>query len=190
MKRGNTSLAGMTVALILVTAVASVSLGFVYAWTKGPIEQVRLEKQLKAIEAVTGSYTNDPVTEQFVVTARKDPLTVYPAQVGSSETVYAIKTWSGQGYSGNIELMAGVDDQGAVTNVRVLSHMETPGLGSKITNQDFIDQYVGKTVGNFDFRVSKDGGEVDAISGATISTRAFSEALEKALAAHQKIQQP
>jgi len=180
----------MAVALILVTAVASVALGFVYAWTKGPIEKVKLEKQLRAIEAVTGSYTNDPVTEQFEVAADGDPLTVYPARVGDNGTVYAIKTWSAQGYSGNIELMVGIDNEGAVTNVRVLAHMETPGLGSKISNQDFIDQYVGKTLGNFDFRVSKDGGEVDAISGATISTRAFSEALEKALAAQQKIQQP
>ncbi len=177
----------MAIALILVTGVASVSLGFIYAWTKGPIERVQQEKQKRAIEAVTGSYTNDPVAEQFEVTVDDDVLTVFPAKIGKGRTVFAIKTSSGKGYNGEIQLMVGVDMDGSITNVQVLKHMETPGLGSKISDDRFKGQYVGKTLENFDFQVKKDGGQVDAISGATISSRAVSEALVKALKAQAAI---
>ncbi|MEM9325881.1 MAG: RnfABCDGE type electron transport complex subunit G [Bacteroidota bacterium] len=183
------SLGKMAVALILVTGVASVSLGFIYAVTKEPIERVRLEKQLRAIEAVTGSYTNDPVAEQFDLNLAGEALPVYPAQVTSEEKVFAIKTVSSKGYSGDIVIMTGVDAHGAVNDVRVLSHAETPGLGSKIRDEKYIQQYLGKTMSDFDFRVKKDGGEVDAISGATISSRAFSEAVEKALNGFEQIEQ-
>ena len=65
--------------------------------------------------------------------------------------------------------------------IQVLEHKETPGLGSKIRDENFKQQYVGQSAESIDFRVKKDGGDIDAISGATISTRAFSEAIELAL---------
>jgi electron transport complex protein RnfG len=85
------------------------------------------------------------------------------------------------GYSGNIEIMVGVDPAGAVTGIEILSHAETPGLGAKITQPAFKKQFVGKNLENADWRVKKDGGQFDQITGATISPRAVVGAVHRGL---------
>ena len=206
MSARESSFFNMLVTLVLVTGTAALSLGFVYQLTKEPIAQARIEKQMRAIRSVTGEYTNDPLQEAYEVHRQKgegqkfrrrhrggkedqaakkateeEVLTFYPAALNNDQQVIAISTYSENGYSGLIELMVGIDANGAIRNIEVVSHLETPGLGSKIKDKAFIDQYIGKTAENFDLRVKKDGGEVDGISGATISSRAFSEAVKQAL---------
>ena len=85
------------------------------------------------------------------------------------------------GYSGNIAIMVGVDPQGEVTGMEILSHAETPGLGDKITQPWFKDMFKGKSLDNADWRVKKDGGEFDQITGATISPRAVVGAIRRGL---------
>ncbi|MBT8271616.1 MAG: FMN-binding protein, partial [Bacteroidia bacterium] len=84
------------------------------------------------------------------------------------------------GYNGLIKIMVGFDPDGTIRNIAVLEQKETPGLGTKIKNEKFIRQFRGKHPSTFDLRVKKDKGEVDAITGATITTRAYGEAVQLA----------
>lgn len=192
----------MLVTLVVVTGVAAVSLGFVYKLTKDPIATAKAEKQMRAIQAVVGEYDNDPLTDSYQVckgqqhqhrfrkraqckdheqAAEGETLTFYPASLQTTPTATAIQTHSDKGYGGRIELMVGIDSEGVIKNIQVVSHAETPGLGSKIRDDDFVKQFIGRKVTAAALQVKKDGGDVDAISGATISSRAFCEAVQKAI---------
>jgi len=169
----------MVVTLSVVTLVSALALGYVYEWTKEPIAQARLATQLEAISEVLPGYDNNPVDEQFNTVAENgDTLVFYPAVSNSASVGTAVKVRSGKGYSGDIWLMVGLDTAGVVHNIVVLSHRETPGLGSKIESEGFIFQFLQKHVSSF--QVKKDGGSVDAISGATISSRAYCDAVNRA----------
>ena len=85
---------------------------------------------------------------------------------------YAFMT-DGRGYGGRIGILVGLEVDRAVRGIRIISHQETPGLGAKITSLDFLDQFAGLSTGELAIR--RDGGAVDAITGATISSRAVAE---------------
>jgi electron transport complex protein RnfG len=171
----------MVVTLLVVTGVSAVALGFVYQFTKTPIAEARLATQLKAIEAVMPGYDNNPVAEKFFLpTAQGDSLECFPGSKGGQAIGVAIKSKSAKGYSGDIWLMVGLDTAGVIQNIVVIEHKETPGLGSKMTEPKFLNQFLRTNPATTDLRVKKDGGTVDAISGATISSRAFSEAVQQA----------
>ena len=102
------------------------------------------------------------------------------------ETGYVITTTDGEGYGGDIQVTVGITADGTVSGVSFLSISETAGLGMKATEASFYEQYVG--VQTDQFYVSKDGGEgepIDALSGATITTRAVTGAVNAALAYFQ-----
>ncbi|UZR94099.1 RnfABCDGE type electron transport complex subunit G [Chondrinema litorale] len=185
MKKKESSFINMFLTLAVVTLVASASLGFVYDLTKGPIAKAQLEKQKAAISDVLPGFDNNPIDEavSFAVanSSQADSLLFYPVKKENELLGYAVKTVSAKGYSGEIWLMVGINQQGEVKNIAVLDHKETPGLGSKISTENFKNQFEGITSSSSDIKVKKDGGEIDAISGATISSRAVCEAVEKAL---------
>lgn len=81
----------------------------------------------------------------------------------------------GKGYGGEIDILVGLDEDFTVKEVTIISHTETPGLGGKITEASFRDQFKGLSVD--DIALRKDGGKVDAITGATISSKAVVEAV-------------
>jgi Na+-translocating ferredoxin:NAD+ oxidoreductase subunit G len=172
----------LVVTLFVITLVASLSLGFVHKWTQEPIAKAQLEKQLKAIESVLKGYDNNPVLEKYkvVVPDGYDSLEFFPAKKNGVLIGIAVKTKSSRGYNGDIRLMVGFNMQGQIQNISVLDHRETPGLGSKISSSSFIKQFLGKNPDEMRLRVKKDGGDVDAISGATITTRAYAEAVQLA----------
>lgn len=168
--------------LAIVTLVAALSLGYVYQWTKEPIAQAQMAKQLKAIESVVKGYDNNPVLEKYKMATPdgKDSLEFFPAKKEGELIGVAIKTKSGKGYSGDIWIMVGFNLAGEIQNVFVIEHKETPGLGSKMTAPSFVNQFLGKNPEQMKLKVKKDGGDVDAITGATISSRAYSEAIQLA----------
>jgi Na+-translocating ferredoxin:NAD+ oxidoreductase subunit G len=176
------SFVNLLLTLTIVTLVAGLSLGYVYQWTKEPIAQAQMAKQLKAIESVVKGYDNNPVLEKYKVATPdgKDSLEFFPAKKGMELTGMAIKTKSGKGYSGDIWIMVGFNMNGEIQNVFVIEHKETPGLGSKMTAPRFVNQFLNKNPGQMNLKVKKDGGDVDAITGATISSRAYSEAIQLA----------
>lgn len=181
MAKTESTFRNMTLSLTLISVVAATCLGFVYELTKGPIEASNLNKKLTAIRDVVPEFTNNPDAEMFrLPTGEGDSLDVYPAKKDNEVVGYAISTYSMNGFSGEIRLMAGFRPDGTIINITVLEQKETPGLGTKMNEPSFKDQFKDMDPGEFSLKVKKDGGQVDAITAATISSRAFCDAIDRA----------
>lgn len=177
----------LAVVLTLIAAGAGLLLSMVEAVTREPIAEQRRLETLKALKAVVPPFDNEPdadTTELVVGQDRKGKdvrrLFYRGRQAGELSGV-AFKVTAPDGYSGNIDIMVGIDPQGSVTGIEILTHAETPGLGDKIAHDWFKDQFKGKTLDNADWRVKKDGGQFDQITGATISPRAVVRAVSGGL---------
>ncbi|HUX57411.1 MAG TPA: RnfABCDGE type electron transport complex subunit G [Bacteroidales bacterium] len=181
MAKTESTFRNMALALTLIALAASTCLGFVYELTKKPIELSNLNKKLDAIKQVVPEFTNNPNEEMFrLPTGEGDSLEIYPAKKDDVIIGYAINTYTKNGFSGNINLMAGFKPDGTIINISVLQQKETPGLGTKMTEPAFKDQFNEKNPSEFILKVIKDGGPVDAITAATISSRAFCDAVQRA----------
>jgi electron transport complex protein RnfG len=187
MAKTESTFKNMAVSLTLIALVSSACLGFVYELTKKPIELSILNKKLNAIKLVVPEFTNNPNDEMFrLPTGEGDSLDVYPARKDDAVVGYAVNTYTSKGFSGNISLMAGFKPDGTIINITVLDHKETPGLGTKMSDPEFKDQFMDKDPAGFELKVKKDGGPVDAITAATISSRAFCDAVQRAYNTLQK----
>ncbi|MBT8311603.1 MAG: RnfABCDGE type electron transport complex subunit G [Flavobacteriaceae bacterium] len=189
MKKKESTLVNMVVALFVITMAAGLSLGFVNDLTLEPKARARLAKKVKALNAVLPQYDNNPVSEvlRFKIEEAKDSIEFYPALKDSVIVGAAVTGASEKGYSGLVKLMVGFELDGSIKNIAVLEQKETPGLGTKMKGEKFLRQFRGKNPATFDLKVKKDGGEVDALAGATISTRAFSEATQQAYDVYKEI---
>jgi H+/Na+-translocating ferredoxin:NAD+ oxidoreductase subunit G len=174
-------------ALTLIAAIAGLILSLVEATTREPIAEQRRLETLKALSAVLPPLDNAPDadTVSLVVGTNKKGQPVerlfYRGRQGYELTGIAFKVVAPDGYSGNIEIMAGITPDGTVTGIEILSHAETPGLGAKIVEPGFKEQFKQKSLANADWRVRKDGGAFDQITGATISPRAIVKAVKAGL---------
>lgn len=182
------SFLNVLITLTIITLAAGLSIGYVHQWTKERIANAQMEKQLRAIESVIENYDNNPIKDRFLVKNPNstDSLEFFPAKKEGMLIGMVIKTKSSNGYSGDVWLMVSFSRGGEIQRIVVLDHRETPGLGSKMSSSEFLAQFEGKNPAQFKIKVKKDGGDVDAISGATISSRAFSEAVQTAFDAFQK----
>jgi len=187
MAKTESSFRNMVLSLTLISLVAAACLGFVYEFTKEPIELSNLNKKVEAIKQVVPDFNNNPYNEKFrLPTGEGDSLDVFPAKKDDVIVGYAITTYTKKGFSGNITLMAGFKPDGSIIDITVLEHKETPGLGTKMTEPKFKDQFMHKNPAEFSLKVKKDGGPVDAITAATISSRAFCDAVQRAYNTIQK----
>ncbi len=131
-------------------------------------------------------YQNDLLANPLTIADTEGkPLTVYRGTVGNDVNALAFEI-SGQGYAGEIRLIMGLDAEGKVLGVRVLSHAETPGLGDKIEEKKspWILGFNGLSLGNppeSEWAVKKDGGRFDQFSGATITPRGVVKAIREGL---------
>lgn len=177
----------MVLSLTLISLGAAACLGFVYEMTKKPIEVSNLNKKLNAIKQVVPVFDNNPDAEMYrLPTGEGDSLDVYPAKKGNEIVGYAVNTYTNNGFSGTITLMTGFKPDGSIIDITVLSQKETPGLGTKMALPGFKDQFKGKNPADFPMKVVKDGGQVDAITAATISSRAFCDAVQRGYNTLQK----
>ena len=178
-KKKESTLINMVVALLVITAVSGGVLGLVYGLTKDTIAQVEIKKNQKAIQEVLPLEGEIEYKEQTINFESTDfPCNLaYDKQTKEFKGI-AIKTSEG-GFGGKIEIMVGILADGTITGTSVLSHSETPGLGANMTGK-FKDQFVKKNPAEFKLAVTKDGGNVDAITAATITSRAFTKAVDKA----------
>ncbi|MEJ2596097.1 MAG: RnfABCDGE type electron transport complex subunit G [bacterium] len=176
----------MVLTLFLVASVAAMALGGVYSLTKEPIAIAKKKKLEAAIKMVLPEF--DTVRTVRVPADEADSLTFYYADKGGEQIGVAITTYTNKGFSGRIDLMVGLLNDGTINNTAVLAHKETPGLGDKmdISKSNFSVQFQGKNPEAFNLSVKKDGGDVDAITAATISSRAFCDAVVKAIDAFKK----
>jgi electron transport complex protein RnfG len=187
MAKTESTFRNMVLSLTFISLAASACLGFVYEFTKKPIELSNLNKKLEAIKQVVPEFNNNPNEEMYkLATGEGDSLDIYPAKKDSVVVGYAVNTFTKKGFSGNISLMTGFKPDGTIINITVLEHKETPGLGTKMTEPDFKDQFNNRNPSEFILKVKKDGGPVDAITAATISSRAFCDAVQRAYNTLQK----
>ena len=181
------SMPRLILVLTLIAAAAGVILSLVEAVTREPIAEQRRLETLRALQAVLPPSDNSPDqdTVQLVIGQDKrgrDVLrTFFRGRSDGALSGIAFKVVAPDGYSGNIDVMVGIDPGGTVAGIEILSHAETPGLGDKIALPSFKSKFAGKNLENADWRVKKDGGEFDQITGATISPRAVVGAVRKGL---------
>ena len=175
------TLLNMFVALFVICVVAGGVLGVVYNATKDPIAAAETAKRTEAIKNVLPEFNE--LKETKVKSAMEDiDIPFYLAYDADNNFIgAAVETFTNKGFSGNVSLMVGVLADGTINNISVLQHAETPGLGSKMTEPSFKDQFNEKNPASFNFKVKKDGGDDDAITAATISSRAFCDAVNRAL---------
>jgi len=178
----------MVLTLFIVTLVASSTLGLIYKVTKKPIEQGKLEKKTQAIRNVVPDFTNQPLEEAYKTEVDGFEITMYPAKKDGKLVGTAVSSITKKGYSGEIKLMVGFKPDGTINNISVVDHAETPGLGDKMekSKSDWSLQFNGKNPEDFEIYVQKDGGDVDAITASTISSRAYCDAVRRAFEAFKK----
>ncbi len=170
--------------LLLVTAIAGGTLSMVNKITKPRIElQKRLVLERALIKAL-------PTADKNAIVLTKDGDSQYYKGYSNSDSTnlvgYAFVAY-GKGYSSTIETMVGVDTSGAITGLTILHQVETPGLGTKIEEIRygeekpwFLIQFLNRTW-NQSLAVDKDGGEINSITGATISSRAVANSIKESL---------
>ena len=188
LKNKESTLLNMVVVLFTITLAAGLSLGYVNDLTLEPKARARLAKLEKSLTVVLPQYDNNPIEQMLRVESEKtkDSIGIYPAYKDSVFVGAAVTGSSEKGYNGLVKLMVGFSPDGKIINIVVLQQKETPGLGTKLKGDRFLRQFRGKDPSTFDLKVEKDGGEVDALAGATISTQAFSEAAQEAYDAYME----
>ena len=183
----------LTVTLFLTCLVVAAALGGVNAITADKIAAINWENTQKAMKEVVA----DPDNTEFTELELTDDMTAaastaggtldsaYEVVVNGENDGYAIKVVA-SGSQGNIEMMVGVDGEGTVTGVSIVDNSETAGIGSKVMDNEplasgvpVLDQFQGKTAADMPLTV---GSNVDAISGATVSTKGVTSGVNAALA--------
>ena len=174
MEKLKSSLTNMLVVLTVIAIIAAGVLASVNAVTAPQIEKINAENLAAGIKAVMGSdeiQVSDPW--------EKDAFVVYDINDKAGAKLGKAVVTSENGFSGAIKVLVGFNTEGDILGDTVLEHAETPGLGAK-ANEWFQDKIVGMNPGKSNFTVSKDGGDVDAITASTITSRAFLKAIQNA----------
>ena len=188
-----------------VTAVSVALLAYVNELTKGPIAEANAKTLNEALKKVLPEFTNNPVAESDTIFGEKDgkkfvDFIVYPAKNGEELVGTAVEAKS-MGFGGELKVLVGFNAEGKIYNYSLLAHAETPGLGSKadkwfgaydpakgeqaVSHEESAKSILGMNPGEAPLTVSKDGGQVDAITASTISSRAFLNAVNAAYQAYK-----
>ena len=181
----------LVIVLTCISLLAALALTGVYALTKGPIELGQKEKKEKALQAVLPDYEGT-VCDTIIVDADNEEIPVHLAIGKDGELCGAgIETYTKKAFAGRFDLMVGFDADGAIVNTEVLKANETPGLGDNInkSKSDFALQFNHQNPADFQLVVKKDGGDVDAITAATISSRAYCDAVQRAYDIFMKVKE-
>ena len=187
----NDSIWRLVIVLTCISLLAALALTGVYALTKGPIEQGQREKKEKALQAVLPEYEGT-VRDTVIVDADNEEIPVHLAIGKNGELCGAgIETYTKKAFAGRFDLTVGFDAEGTIVNTEVIKAGETPGLGDKINKDksNFAMQFNHQNPADFQLVVKKDGGDVDAITAATISSRAYCDAVQRAYDIFMKIKE-
>ena len=178
------TLFNMVAVLFTVTLIASAGVGAVNMITADAIAEANAAATTQAVANVLPSFENTEVSEQ---TIDDMPIVVYTASAGDKVVGYAVESMTKNGFGGVIRLMVGFAPDGQILNVNVLQQAETPGLGTKMADEDnaLLRSIKDKKAWEIEFKVKKDGGELDALTAATISSRAYYNAVERAYQAYR-----
>lgn len=182
---------------LLLAAMAVIGVGLLSAVHELTADRIAAKQRQQMLDRLAevlppSYYDNDLLVDRISVTApgalgHGQPVSVYRARRDGEVTAVIMEVIAPNGYNGPIRLLAGIDRQGVITGVRVVSHRETPGLGDPIEarRSDWIEDFDGRGLGDPplpQWTVRKDGGAFDQFTGATITPRAVARALGRALA--------
>lgn len=175
----------MVVVLAVICTTSGVVLSYVNEATEAPREYQYIKYvQEPSLKAVLTGYDNDPIKDRIRVPLGEDeqgnPVekVIFPAKK-NGETFAVAYSSVAKGYHDLIEVMVGVGPGGKLTGISIMSHSETPGLGARIVEPKFTDQFAGLDLDTT--KLSSEGGKVDALSGATFSTVGVITAVSAAL---------
>jgi len=185
MPKPESNLRNMFLALTLIAMLMSGALSFVYLKTKDLIARTDQVKREKAIREAIPPFDSLAVIKEPV--SEGDTLTASLGFAGDTLTGIVVETYTTKGFSGLIKFVVGFTPDGRINNLTGFAHKETPGLGTKMSEPKFRNQFLGKNPETFKLKVKKDGGDVDAISAATITSRAVCDGISKAWVVFGKI---
>jgi H+/Na+-translocating ferredoxin:NAD+ oxidoreductase subunit G len=178
----------MVVTLSLISALAAGALAFGDKMTR---EKIKMQAKLKAARAVQKIFPKckNPIVKKIKNPGKKD-VTFYLCPDSKTGFIFTSKSASGlsRPYSGLVKMMIGVDSKGTIAGLEVIKQSETPGLGANIAEQSWLKQFVGLSLTNGKLLVKKvdKSGSIDAISGATISSKAVTSLVKAALVFYKK----
>lgn len=186
MKKLSSSLLNMVLVLTLIAVIAGGILAYVNNVTAPQIEKINADNLAAGIKAVMGGGEVSVAPEEVQTASiggKEKSFTVYPVSDSSGKELgKAVKTIE-NGFGGDLEVLVGFDPEGTILGYTVLKHAETPGLGAKAGlwfQKEGKGNIIGMNPGKNNFTVSKDGGDVDAITASTITSRAFLLAIKNA----------
>ncbi|MBQ9313138.1 MAG: RnfABCDGE type electron transport complex subunit G [Bacteroidales bacterium] len=190
MAKLESTMKNMVLSLTLIALVASGLLGAVYALTKEPIETTNRNDKEKAIKDVLpdkSAIVGSP--KEISMEGYADPFVIYPATLNGQLIGATVETYDNNGYGGKIKIMVGLKLDGSISDYHILETSETPGLGAKAEDW-FRDKgnIRDKNPETTKFSPTKDGGDIDAITASTITSRAFLTAVQKAYEAFKEYQ--
>ena len=173
------SLKNMVFVLFCITLISAACVGLVNMITIDPIAKAKEAAEKAALAQVLPEFD---ATEASEHTADELPIVAYKATKDGKVVGYAIKTATKNGFSGMVKMMVGFDTKGTILNVNVLEQNETPGLGAKMAEEGnpLLASVQGKEANKINLKVKKDGGDIDALTAATISSRAYADAVARA----------
>ena len=190
MKKLESSLLNMTLVLTLVAVVMGGILAFVNHLTEGPIQEQKdkaLADGIKAVMVCNDLVVAEPVEVKQTVDGKEHTFIIYNVKDAQGKDLGAAVQSVTMGFGGDLKVLVGFDPEGSILGYTLLEHAETPGLGAK-ADQWFQRGQKGDIIGKSPaepLTVSKDGGQVDAITASTITSRAFLKAVNNAYNAYK-----
>lgn len=191
----------LSIFLAIICTIATAVLAFTYKGTKEDIKKMKEEKIAKALKVVLGSFDNNPVQTAKTLEYNGRQFTFYPAEKDGKLFAYAVRSISPKGYGGQLSVMIEIGIDGKIGTVIVTENNETPGLGTAATDRKrtktladllsgkkndslppnpVLDSFRDKDCAAVPWKFKKDGGEIDSITGATISSTAVLDAVNYA----------
>ncbi len=183
----------LVIILTTISLIAAVALAKVYDITKVRIAEQERIKTMNGLKAVLPPFNNDIDKNAKEVVVGQDKkgrdikIKFYTGKMDEKPVGVAFEMIAPDGYAGDIDILMGVSPGGKVSGIEIISHKETPGLGSKISQDKWKEKFKGRSLEEGSkFAVKKDGGVIDQFSGATISPRAVVGAVKKGLELYKK----
>ncbi len=172
----------LVIVLTVICSVAGALLAVVHDVTAEPIAAAAQMTKGTAIMEVLPECDNNPAEESTQIEHNGRTWTFFVARKAGQFVGAAFESTTSAGYGGDITIMAGVTAESTVQGIQVLAHKETPGLGAWIEDEvQFRSKFAGRSIADTKWAVTKDGGDIDQITAATISSRAVTEAVKAGL---------
>ena len=189
MQKIKSTFLNMTVIMTAVAIISAAAVTYVYQLTLPAVTENLKKAEVEAISDIFGDeFDNNPIAEKTAVPMKKGikELNIYPLRKQGMIYAIAVKSYTNKGFGGELEIMTGFYINGTMAGYKVLNHKETPGLGSKIMENEFMSQFIGLKIEGGKLKLRKDGGQIDGITSATISSKALLDAVNNAKKAYDR----